>query len=244
VPKLPAMEPATSPAMVRLCGVHKSYLTGEVQTPVLNGVDLEIREGEFLAILGESGSGKTTLMNLIGGIDRADAGSIRFRDEELTALDEETLTDYRRRQVGFVFQLYNLVPTLTALENVWAAAELSDTPLDPAEALGLVGLAGRTGHFPAQLSGGEQQRVAIARALAKRPELLLCDEPTGALDHDTSLAVLGLLQRLNRETGTTTVLITHSHAVTPICHRVVTIVDGRIERQEVNEKPVDAGRLP
>lgn len=228
---------------MRLAGVRKSYLTGEVETPVLNGVDLDVRKGEFLAILGESGSGKTTLMNLMGGIDRADSGSIRFGERELTELGEAELTRYRREEVGFVFQLYNLAPTLTALENVWAAAELSDDPMDPAEALDLVGLTDRAGHFPSQLSGGQQQRVAMARAIAKQPELLLCDEPTGALDHDTSLVVLGLLQRLNRETHTTTVLVTHSHAVTPICHRVVTIVDGRIEREEVNEKPVPAREL-
>lgn len=229
--------------IVELREVRKSYLMGEIETPVLNGVNLGIREGEFVAILGESGSGKTTLMNLIGGIDAADSGSILFRGEDLTEFSAAALTRYRRKQVGFVFQLYNLVPTLTAMENVWAAAELSDDPMDPAEALDLVGLSDRKGHFPSQLSGGQQQRVAIARAIAKQPGLVLCDEPTGAIDHDTSIVVLELLQRLNRETGTTMLMITHSQPLTRVCDRVVTIVDGRIECEEVNETPMAAGDL-
>jgi putative ABC transport system ATP-binding protein len=229
--------------IMQLRDVRKTYLSGEVETKVLHGVDLDIGESEFLAILGESGSGKTTLMNLIGGIDRATSGSILFDGEELTEFSEGELTLFRRRQVGFVFQLYNLVPTLTAVENVAAAAELSEDPMDPAHALELVGLGERAGHFPSQLSGGEQQRVAIARALAKRPGLLLCDEPTGALDLETSISVLGLLQRLNRETGTTMIMITHSRAITPVCHRVVTVVDGRIAHEQVNAQPIDAAEL-
>jgi putative ABC transport system ATP-binding protein len=197
-----------SEQFVQIVGLHKTYLMGEVEVPVLRGVDMEIRRGEMLAILGESGSGKSTLMNLIGGIDRADTGSILFQGDDITRYPEAALTDYRRRQVGFVFQFYNLVPTLTALENVWSAAEIADDPMDAAEALELVGLADRGDHFPSQLSGGQQQRVAVARALVKRPHLMLCDEPTGALDHDTSLVVLDLLRKLNRETGTTLVIIT------------------------------------
>ena len=211
--------------------VYKTYLMGEVEVPVLRGVSMEILRGELLTVLGESGSGKSTLMNLVGGIDRADSGEILFEGEDIVAYSEMELTRYRRRDVGFVFQFYNLVPSLTALENVWAAAEIADDPMDPAEALNLVGLAERREHFPSQLSGGQQQRVAIARALVKRPSLMLCDEPTGALDHETSQVVLDLLQKLNRETETTLVVITHNPQIAPMADRTVSIVDGRIQKE-------------
>lgn len=191
---------------------------------------MDIQRGELLTVLGESGSGKSTLMNLVGGIDRADSGQLFFQGEDISGYSEVELTRYRRKQVGFVFQFYNLVPSLTALENVWAAAEIADDPMDPGEALELVGLADRQEHFPSQLSGGQQQRVAIARALVKRPALMLCDEPTGALDHDTSIVVLDLLQKLNREIGTTLVVITHNPGLTPMANRTISIVDGQIQQ--------------
>jgi putative ABC transport system ATP-binding protein len=223
--------------VIHLTDVHKTYIMGEVHVPVLKGVDMQIHPGELVAILGESGSGKSTLMNLIGGIDRVDSGSILFDNEDIAQYDEAALTRYRRRQVGFVFQFYNLVPTLTAEENVWAAAEIADDPMEPAEVLRLVGLEDRKDHFPSQLSGGQQQRVAIARALAKRPRLLLCDEPTGALDHDTSTVVLELLQQLNRETGTTLVIITHDPPTAGITDRIMTIVRGRIRKDQKSNHP-------
>ena len=218
----------TKTSLITISDVYKTYTMGEVEVPVLKGVDLEIRRGEMLTILGESGSGKSTLMNMIGGIDGIDRGSIDFEGEDIAQYDEAQLTSYRREKVGFVFQFYNLVPTLTALENVWAAAELVADPMDPGEALDLVGLGDRMGHFPSQLSGGQQQRVAIARALAKRPGLLLCDEPTGALDHDTSAVILDLLRTVNQETGTTLVMITHNPENAHVTDRTAVIADGRI----------------
>ncbi len=215
--------------LIEINNIHKTYTMGEVEVPVLRGVDLNIQAHEMLAILGESGSGKSTLMNIIGGIDQADQGRIVFAGEDITQYNEQQLTQYRRRRVGFVFQFYNLVPTLTALENVWAAAEIADHPMDPAQALDLVGLGDRQDHFPAQLSGGQQQRVAIARALAKRPDLLLCDEPTGALDHETSAIILELLRQVNAETQTTLVMITHNRETAGYMHRTVTIADGKIQ---------------
>jgi len=214
--------------LIDIRDVFKTYTMGEVEVPVLKGVDLEIRRGEMLTILGESGSGKSTLMNMIGGIDRVDRGTLLFEGEDIAAYNETQLTAYRRDKVGFVFQFYNLVPTLTALENVWAAAEIVNDAMDPAAALELVGLGDRKEHFPAQLSGGQQQRVAIARALAKRPALLLCDEPTGALDHDTSAVILALLRKVNQETQTTLVMITHNPENAVITDRTAVIADGRI----------------
>ena len=224
-------------SIMQLRDVYKTYVMGEVEVRVLRGIDLDIHAQELLVILGESGSGKSTLMNLIGGIDSPTSGSLLFDGSDLSTLTPRALTDYRRNAVGFVFQFYNLVPTLTALENVNVAAEVAEDPLDPLETLSLVGLGDRKDHFPAQLSGGEQQRVAIARALVGRPRLLLCDEPTGALDHETTTVVLDLLQHLCRETGTTVVLITHARPISGLADRVVQLVDGKVARVDVNERP-------
>ncbi|MCT8972060.1 ABC transporter ATP-binding protein [Microbaculum marinisediminis] len=213
----------------------KVYHTGEVAVHALRGVDLDIREGEFLVLLGPSGSGKSTLLNILGGLDHATAGSVLFRGTELTAFKERELTLYRRENVGFVFQFYNLVPSLTARENVSLVTEIAVDPMRPEEALEMVGLGDRLDHFPAQLSGGEQQRVAIARAIAKRPEVLFCDEPTGALDSKTGVRVLEALVHVNTELGTTTAVITHNVAIGDIAHRVVHFADGRVARIDVNE---------
>jgi len=191
-------------------------------------VDMELYRGELVVLLGPSGSGKSTLLNILGGLDVPTAGSVRFRDHDLTAADERARTRYRREHVGFVFQFYNLVPSLTARENVALVTEIAADPMAPAEALALVGLEARMDHFPAQLSGGEQQRVAIARAIAKRPEILLCDEPTGALDSDTGILVLEAIDQVNRELGTTTAVITHNSVVADIADRVLRMADGRI----------------
>jgi len=199
----------------------------------LRGVDLELVEGEFMVLLGASGSGKSTLLNILGGLDTTTSGTLAFRGQDLTDAEEDELTLYRRHHVGFVFQFYNLVPSLTARENVALVTEIADDPMDPVEALELVGLGERLDHFPAQLSGGEQQRVAVARAIAKRPDVLLCDEPTGALDFQTGVLVLGVLQRVNRELGTTTAIITHNAPIAALGDRVITLVDGRIAKTEV-----------
>jgi putative ABC transport system ATP-binding protein len=230
-------------SIMQIRDVYKTYVMGEVEVRVLRGIDLDVHAQELLVILGESGSGKSTLMNLIGGIDTASSGSLVFEGSDLSNLSERALTNYRRTAVGFVFQFYNLVPTLTALENVNVAAEVADHPLDPAETLRLVGLGDRTDHFPAQLSGGEQQRVAIARALVGRPRLLLCDEPTGALDHETSIVVLDLLQHLCRETGTTVVLITHARPISGLADRTIFLVDGKVARIDRNATPQAAKDL-
>jgi len=231
-------EAAESPkGAIKVVAVEKTYLMGEVKVPVLKGVNAEILPGRLTVILGASGSGKSTLMNMIGGIDRPSSGEIWFGEREISRLNDSQLTLFRRQSVGFVFQFYNLVPTLTALENVQVSTEIAEDPMDPVEALEKVGLGERLDHFPAQMSGGQQQRVAIARALAKRPGLMLCDEPTGALDHETSLVVLELLQRLNRETGTTIVMITHAPEISQMAHRVLEIRDGRIERTVDNGTP-------
>jgi putative ABC transport system ATP-binding protein len=201
---------------------------GEVEVQALRGVDLDLVEGELLVLLGVSGSGKSTLLNILGGLDVATSGLVEYRGTDLSAADEDDLTWYRRRHVGFVFQFYNLIPSLTARENVELVTEIADDPLDPADALALVGLGERLDHFPSQLSGGEQQRVAVARAVAKRPDILLCDEPTGALDFQTGIRVLDVLERVNRELGTTTVIITHNAPIAAIAHRTITLADGRI----------------
>lgn len=209
-------------------GVTKVYQTGDVTVHALRGVDAVLYEGELAVMLGPSGSGKSTLLNILGGLDSATSGAVQFRDENLTGFSDRELTLYRRNHVGFVFQFYNLVPSLTAKENVALVTEISRRPLAPEEALGIVGLSDRVDHFPAQLSGGEQQRVAIARAIAKRPEILLCDEPTGALDSKTGILVLEALTAVNSEFGTSTAIITHNAAIQKIAHRVLFFLDGRI----------------
>ena len=220
-------------------GLSKVYQTGETEVHALRGVDLAIEAGEILVLLGPSGSGKSTLLNIIGGLDRPSSGSLRYRDTELTALDDTDLTRFRRENVGFIFQFYNLIPSLTAEENVRLVTDIAGDPMDPAEALALVGLAERADHHPAQLSGGEQQRVAVARAIAKQPGVLLCDEPTGALDSATGIRVLETLAAANRELGTTLVIITHNAAIAAMANRVVHFLDGRIARIEVNGQPAD-----
>jgi len=206
----------------------KTYLAGEVAVHALRGLDLEIRGSEVVVLLGPSGSGKSTLLNIMGGLDSATSGSLLFKDLNLTQLDDRGLTLYRRQHVGFVFQFYNLIPSLTAYENVAVVTEIADRPMQPEEALALVGLENRQDHFPAQLSGGEQQRVAIARAIAKRPEVLLCDEPTGALDSKTGIKVIEALLSINSQLGTTTLIITHNASIQDVAHRVLLFADGRI----------------
>lgn len=212
----------------------KTYRMGEVDVHALRGVDLALYGGQFTVLLGVSGSGKSTLLNILGGLDVPTSGRVYYRGGELTAASEAELTRYRRYHVGFVFQFYNLVPSLTARENVALVTEIVPDPYQPEEVLELVGLGDRMDHFPAQLSGGEQQRVAIARAVAKRPDLLLCDEPTGALDHTTGKLVLGAIELVNRELGTTTIVITHNAPIAGIADRVITLADGRIIREERN----------
>jgi putative ABC transport system ATP-binding protein len=206
----------------------KVYSMGEVEVHALRQVSLTLDEGQFVVLLGPSGSGKSTLLNIIGGLDVPTSGQVFYRETELTRADDAALTSYRRRHVGFVFQFYNLIPSLTALENVALVTEISDDPMPPAEALRLVNLDERGTHFPAQLSGGEQQRVAIARAIAKRPAVLLCDEPTGALDISTGVVVLEALAQVNTELGTTTVVITHNAAIAQMADRVIRLADGRV----------------
>ena len=214
--------------------LRKVYRMGEVEVHALRGIDLDLYAGELVVLLGPSGSGKSTLLNILGGLDVPSSGSVRYGDHDLTVYDDARLTRYRREHVGFVFQFYNLIPSLTARENVALVTEISRDPLAPEEALRLVGLGDRLDHFPAQLSGGEQQRVAIARAIAKRPEVLLCDEPTGALDMQTGALVLEAIERVNRDLGTTTVVITHNAAIGDIADRVVYLRDGAITRVKVN----------
>jgi len=218
--------------------LRKIYRTGETEVHALRGVDLAIPAGEMLVLLGPSGSGKSTLLNIIGGLDRATSGRLFYGDTDLTALDDKALTRFRRAEVGFIFQFYNLIPSLTAEENVRLVTDIADNPMDPAEALALVGLAERRDHYPAQLSGGEQQRVAVARAVAKQPGVLLCDEPTGALDSKTGIRVLETLARANRELGATVVIITHNVGIAAMADRVFHFLDGRIARTEVNEHPI------
>jgi len=215
-------------AVFSATGLKKIYRMGEVEVKALDGVDLELYRGELVVLLGPSGSGKSTLLNILGGLDVPSSGSVHFLDHDLTSDDEEALTRYRREHVGFVFQFYNLIPSLTARENVQLVTEIAAHPMDPDEALKRVGLGDRLDHFPAQLSGGEQQRVAIARAIAKCPDVLLCDEPTGALDFQTGKVVLEVLERANRELGTTTALITHNAGIAAMADRVVKLRSGRI----------------
>ena len=223
-----------SDGLLLTTGLTKIYRMGDVEVQALKGVDFAASPGEFIVILGPSGSGKSTFLNIAGGLDTPTAGDVWFRGDRLTRASEARLTRYRRDHVGFVFQFYNLVPSLTAKENVQLVTEITRNPMRPEEALELVGLGDRLDHFPAQLSGGEQQRVAIARAIAKRPDLLLCDEPTGALDSKTGILVLEALTKVNEELGTTTLVITHNVAIRQIAHRVVQFADGRIAASEVN----------
>jgi putative ABC transport system ATP-binding protein len=217
-------------------GLTKIYRMGEVEVHALRGIDLDIYASEFVVLLGPSGSGKSTLLNILGGLDTPTAGTARWRDHDLGHSSEAELTRYRREHVGFVFQFYNLIPSLTARENVALVTELVQQPMAPEEALALVGLGDRLDHFPSQLSGGEQQRVAIARAIAKRPDVLLCDEPTGALDYATGKVVLQAIVRINRELGTTAAVITHNAAIAAIADRVLRLADGRIAEVTVNAK--------
>ena len=233
------MPPKDGTAAFTARNLSKVYRTGETEVQALRGVDLEIRAGEILVLLGPSGSGKSTLLNIIGALDRPSGGQLFFGEQELTGLDDAGLTRFRRAHVGFIFQFYNLIPSLTAEENVRLVTDIAEHPLAPAEALALVGLADRTTHYPAQLSGGEQQRVAVARAIAKQPEVLLCDEPTGALDSATGTKVLQALAEVNRTRGTTLVIITHNSGIAAMAHRVLHFLDGRIARIEENAAPID-----
>ncbi|MEM8854351.1 MAG: ABC transporter ATP-binding protein [Pseudomonadota bacterium] len=221
--------------MFRVEGLSKTYRTGEIAVHALRHVDFVAAAGEFVVLLGPSGSGKSTFLNIIGGLDRPTTGTVWFKGDPLTEKSDRALTRYRRDHVGFVFQFYNLVPSLTARENVALVTDIARAPMPPEEALETVGLGGRLDHFPAQLSGGEQQRVAIARAIAKRPEVLLCDEPTGALDSATGVAVLSALTSVNETFGTTTLVITHNAAIEAIAHRVVRFADGTIASVATNE---------
>jgi putative ABC transport system ATP-binding protein len=238
-----ATQPAAAGLVFRARGITKIYQMGEVQVHALRSADLDLYAGEFMVLLGASGSGKSTLLNILGGLDVPTGGSVWFRDQNLTEADDTALTRYRREHVGFVFQFYNLIPSLTALENVSLVTEIARDPMRPEDALVLVGLGERMDHFPAQLSGGEQQRVAIARAVAKRPDVLLCDEPTGALDSKTGRLVLDVLDRVNREIGTTTAVITHNAPIALMADRVVRIADGRIVEEHRNEQKLRPDEL-
>ena len=223
--------------------LSKTYRMGEVEIHALQGVDLELYAGELVVMLGASGSGKSTLLNILGGLDTATSGSVRYRDQDLTHASDKTLTLFRRDHVGFVFQFYNLIASLTARENVAIVTEISRDPMPPEDALALVGLKQRLDHFPAQLSGGEQQRVAIARAIAKQPAVLLCDEPTGALDSKTGIQVLEALQHINEEMQTTVAIITHNEVIGEMADRVIRLRDGRVEQIHENESRREPGEL-
>ncbi len=238
----PATAGAEDPVLVAR-GLAKSYRMGEVEIHALRGVDLDIRRGEFVVLLGPSGSGKSTLLNLLGGLDVPTSGRVSFLDHDLSSASESELTRFRREHIGFVFQFYNLIPSLTARENVALVTDLVERPMDAVDALALVGLGHRVGHFPSQLSGGEQQRVAMARAIAKRPDILLCDEPTGALDYETGKIVLEAIARINAELGTTTVVITHNAAIAGMADRVLRLADGRIVATETNERKLTPAEL-
>jgi putative ABC transport system ATP-binding protein len=237
------MDAAAREVIFRAEGLTKVYRMGEVEVHALRGVDLVLYAGEFVVLLGPSGSGKSTLLNILGGLDVPTAGHVWYHGEDLTRANDAQLTAFRREHVGFVFQFYNLIPSLTAQENVAIVTEIAPDPMPPAEALAMVGLKERLDHFPAQLSGGEQQRVAIARAIAKRPVVMLCDEPTGALDSATGVHVLEALERVNLDMGTTTVVITHNVDIARMAHRVLYMADGRIGREQVNAERLPAREL-
>jgi putative ABC transport system ATP-binding protein len=249
VPRSPAPRPSPQEAaphgevVFRARGLTKTYRLGEVEVRALDRVDLDLVRGELIVILGPSGSGKSTLLNILGGLDTPTAGTVSFLDHDLTTEDDAELTRYRREHVGFVFQFYNLIPSLTALENVQLVTDLARNPMDPRAALELVGLGKRVHHFPAELSGGEQQRVAIARAIAKQPDVLLCDEPTGALDFETGKLVLQALERVNRTLGTTTALITHNAGIAAMADRVLRMRSGSIVEERRNERRRDPAEL-
>ena len=230
-------------SFIELSSVYKKYKMGEVTIPALDGVSFKIEEGELCMIVGPSGAGKTTVLNILGGIDRCDDGKVLICSEPVQSFSKRRLSLYRRQDVGFVFQFYNLVPNLTALENVELASSLTKKSLNPRRMLERVGLGDRLNNFPSQLSGGEQQRVAIARALAKNPKLLLCDEPTGALDYGTGKQILGLLQTTSNETGMTVVIITHNISLTPMANRVITMRNGKVQRITINDRPLPVDRL-
>ena len=233
----------TRAQIFRVRGLTKVYGMGETEVRALAGVDLDLYEGEFVVLLGPSGSGKTTLLNNLGGLDVPTEGELWYRDVDLTQADDKELTQHRRDRIGFIFQFYNLIPSLTARENVALITEIADDPMAPEEALDMVNLGARLDHFPAQLSGGEQQRVAIARAIAKRPEVLLCDEPTGALDVKTGIVVLDAIDRVNRELGTLTVVITHNAVMAEMADRVVHFMDGRVHQIRQNSTRAPASNL-
>jgi putative ABC transport system ATP-binding protein len=236
LPKDPGPAPGGRRAVFVARGLSKTYQMGEVEVVALRSVDLDIFEREFLVLLGPSGSGKSTLLNILGGLDAPTGGQAWFRDHDLVGASEAALTRYRREHVGFVFQFYNLIPSLTVRENISLVTEIAANPMDAGDALRLVGLGERFDHFPSQLSGGEQQRVAIARAIAKRPDVLLCDEPTGALDYRTGVVVLEAIARINQEFGTTTVVITHNAAIAGLADRVVHLADGTVASIEANAR--------
>ena len=241
---MPEQSPSPAPrAIFEARGLTKTYQMGEVRVDALRGVDLDLVSGELVVLLGPSGSGKSTLLNILGGLDTPTSGTVRYADHDLTVDDDAAMTQYRREHVGFVFQFYNLIPSLTARENVALVTEIAHDPMTPEEALALVGLAQRMDHFPSQMSGGEQQRVAIARAVAKRPQVLLCDEPTGALDAQTGVMVLEVIAHVNRELGTTTVVITHNAVIAAMADRVVHFGDGHVVRIERNESRKAASEL-
>jgi putative ABC transport system ATP-binding protein len=239
----PAVQAPPKEAVFVAHGLRKTYGSGEVQVQALRDVDLEIRRGEFVVLLGASGSGKSTLLNILGGLDVPTSGEVRFTDHALTGASEAELTTYRREHVGFVFQFYNLIPSLTVRENLALVTDIAKDPMPIDEAIELVGLTPRRDHFPAQLSGGEQQRVAIARAIVKRPEVLLCDEPTGALDYITGKLVLEVIAKINTELGTTAVVITHNAAIAGMADRVIYLGDGRIQKVEVNTHKISPSEL-
>jgi putative ABC transport system ATP-binding protein len=239
-----APQPPPEPEIAfRTCGLTKTYQTDGAQVRALRGVEIELYDGEIAVLLGPSGSGKSTFLNILGGLDRPTSGEVYFHDLELTRFDDRSLTQYRRDHVGFVFQFYNLIPSLTARENVALVTEISRDPMSPEAALALVGLTDRLDHFPSQLSGGEQQRVAVARAVAKRPDVLLCDEPTGALDSQTGVTVLEVLEQVNRELGTTTILITHNAVIAGLADRVISFVDGQVATVVHNQQRANASGL-
>jgi putative ABC transport system ATP-binding protein len=228
------MNVLVSGVAVHAAGLVKTYRMGEVEVQALRGVDFDLHMGEFVVLLGPSGSGKSTLLNILGGLDVPTSGTLIYAGQDLSHPTEEDLTQYRRRHIGFIFQFYNLIPSLTALENVALVADLASTPMSSADALGLVGLSARQDHYPSQMSGGEQQRVAIARAVVKRPEILLCDEPTGALDAGTGRLVLEVLETVNQEMGTSIAVVTHNAPIGQMAHRIVTLADGRIASDRIN----------